>query len=62
MRGEQVEDWLQVLDAAQPDLEEIAVLAGDPVALGDVRHLAADPGNQPQPAAGGLILTMAQIV
>src|ERR1700755_1848870 len=52
VRGEQVEDGLQLFDGVQVYFDEIAALAGDPLALGDGRHLAGDPGDQPQAAAG----------
>jgi len=51
VRGEQVEDRLEFVDGPQPDLHEVAVLAGDPVALGHVRHLTRYAGDQPQPSA-----------
>jgi len=37
VRGEQVKDRFEVVDRVQVDLDEVTVLAGDPVALGDVR-------------------------
>src|ERR1700730_6988577 len=41
-RGEQLEEGFQVVDRVQVDLHEVAVLTGDPVALGDVRDLLGD--------------------
>src|SRR5579863_4488020 len=51
VRGEQVQDRFEVVDRTQVNLHEEAVFAGDPVALGDVRHLAGDPGDEPQSPA-----------
>jgi hypothetical protein len=74
VRGEQVQDRFQVVDGVQVNLHEVAVLAGDPVALGDVRDLAAMPGisrspaavpaagpGQPPPTAGVAALTAVRI-
>src|SRR4029434_8681272 len=45
-RGEAVEDRLQLLDRAQVQLEEVAVLAGNAVALGDLGQLAGGLRDQ----------------
>jgi hypothetical protein len=45
MCGEAVQDRLEVLDGAQVELHEVAVFAGDPVALGDFGCLPRDLGD-----------------
>jgi hypothetical protein len=52
VRGEQVEDRLKLVDGAQVQLDQEAVLAGDPVALGHVRNVGGDPRDEAQSAAG----------
>jgi hypothetical protein len=61
-RGEAVKDRLQLLDRAQVQLEEVAVLAGNAVALGDLGQLAGDLRDQLEVMRLGLTLTMAQMV
>jgi hypothetical protein len=51
-RREVVQDRLELLDRAEVQLQEVAVLAGDPVALGDLGQLAGDLGDQLEVARG----------
>src|SRR6266542_1067160 len=45
-RREAVQDRLELLDRPQVQLQEVAVFAGDAVALGDLGQLAGDIGDQ----------------
>jgi len=59
---EAVQDRLEIVDGAQVQPHEVAVLAGDPVALGDLRRLPGDVRIACTCPLIGLTRTMAESV